>query len=63
MSEVIWLTEALDDLERLIDFLRLRNENAAVRAAQEIRTASFSLADTPYKGVVLNDGSGRNNDD
>jgi plasmid stabilization system protein ParE len=59
MSRVIWLPESLIDLVRHFDFLKLRDENAAFLAAQKIRDAGFSLADTPYKGNILNDGSGR----
>ncbi|BCL34373.1 type II toxin-antitoxin system RelE/ParE family toxin [Nostoc sp. MS1] len=59
MSKVIWLPEALTDLVRLFDFLKLKNENTAFQAAQVIREAGFSLADNPYKGTVLEDGSGR----
>lgn len=29
------------------------------RSAQAIREAGFSLADAPYKGTALSDGSGR----
>jgi plasmid stabilization system protein ParE len=59
MSKVIWLPEALTDLVRLFDFVKLKDENAAFQAAQAIREAGFSLADTPYKGTPLSDGSGR----
>jgi len=57
MSKVIWLPEALTDLVRLFDFLKLKNENAAFQAAQAIREAGFSLADAPYKGTALSDDS------
>ncbi len=59
MSKVIWLPEALTDLVRLFDFLKLKNENAAILAAQAIREAGFSLGDAPYQGTALNDGLGR----
>lgn len=59
MSRIIWLSEALSDLVRHFDFLKLKDENAAFLAAQKIREAGFSLADNPYKGNILNDGSGR----
>ncbi len=59
MSRIIWLPEALSDLVRLFDFLKLKNENVAFLAAQAIREAGFSLVDAPYKGNVLNDSSGR----
>jgi plasmid stabilization system protein ParE len=59
MSRIIWLPEALSDLVRLFDFLKLKDENAAFHAAQAIREAGFSLVDSPYKGQVLSDGSER----
>ncbi|MEH2380470.1 MAG: type II toxin-antitoxin system RelE/ParE family toxin [Nostoc sp.] len=59
MSKVIWLPEALSDLVRLFDFLKLKNETTAFQAAQAIREAGFSLANVPYKGTVFDDGSGR----
>ncbi len=59
MSKVIWLPEALSDLVRLFDFLKLKNEGTAFQAAQAIREAGFSLAGSPYKGTALDDGSER----
>lgn len=59
MPQVVWLPEALVDLVRHFDFLKLKNKNAAAQAADAIREAGFSLAETPEKGVVLQDGSGR----
>jgi plasmid stabilization system protein ParE len=59
MSKVRWLPGALADLVRLVDFLRSKNEDAAHRALRAIQAASSSLADAPYKGSPLTDGSGR----
>ena len=59
MSKVIWLPEALTDLVRLFDFLKLKNEGTAFQTAQAIREAGFSLANVPYKGTVFGDDSGR----
>ncbi|MBN3881223.1 MULTISPECIES: type II toxin-antitoxin system RelE/ParE family toxin [unclassified Nostoc] len=59
MSKVIWLPEALSDLVRLFDFLKLQNESIAFQAAQAIREAGFSLANMPYKGTAFGDGSER----
>lgn len=59
MSKIIWSPEALTDLVRLFDVLKLKDENAAFQAAQAIREAGFSLAENPYKGTALSDGSER----
>jgi plasmid stabilization system protein ParE len=59
MPQVVWLPEALADLVRHFDFLRLKNKEAAAQAAQAIREAGFSLAEMPGKGAALQDGSGR----
>jgi plasmid stabilization system protein ParE len=59
MPKVRWRPEALADLELLLDYLKSRNERAALRAGQVIDAASLSLADSPYRGVPLADDSGR----
>lgn len=59
MPKVVWRKEALADVDRIFNFLRLKNWNAARRAAQAIKVAGFSLADAPLKGSALSDGSGR----
>jgi len=59
MPQVVWLPEAIIDLVRQFDFLKLKNKDAAAQAAQVIREAGFSLAENPEKGAALQDGSGR----
>ncbi len=59
MSELIWLPEALLDLSEHFEFLKLKNPEAAGRVAQSIRDAGFSLAQSPYRGTLLSDGSDR----
>nr|WP_316436890.1 type II toxin-antitoxin system RelE/ParE family toxin [Leptolyngbya sp. NK1-12] len=44
MPQVVWLPEALDDLNRVYDFLALKNPDAAARAAQAIFEAANSLS-------------------
>lgn len=59
MSEVTWLPEALQDIERLYHFLDPKNPRAARNAALCIKAAAEQLADFPEIGQPLNDGSQR----
>jgi plasmid stabilization system protein ParE len=59
MPKIVWLPEALEDLMRHFDYLKQKNIEAAGLAAQAIRDAGFSLANAPYKGTILRDGSDR----
>lgn len=49
MSEVVWLPEALDDLNRVYTFLALKNPDAAARAVQAIFEAADSLMNNPLR--------------
>jgi plasmid stabilization system protein ParE len=57
--QLIWSPEALLDLSGHFEFLKERNPEAAGKAAQAIRDAGFSIAQHPYRGPQLADGSGR----
>jgi addiction module RelE/StbE family toxin len=59
MPSIAWMPEALADLTRHFDYLKLINPQAAGQVAQAIREAGFSLVDYPYRGKLLNDGSDR----
>jgi toxin ParE1/3/4 len=59
MSQVIWLPEAVEDLERLREFLMDKNPPAAKRAAQTILKGAKKLADFPAIGRPMNDGTER----
>lgn len=59
MPQIIWRPEALADVERLLEFLRLKNEEASIRAGRMIDDAVWRLADAPYLGMALNDSLGR----
>ncbi len=59
MSQLIWSPEALLDLAEHFDLLKLKDPTAAGMAAQAIRDAGFSIANNPYRGTLLSDGSGR----
>jgi plasmid stabilization system protein ParE len=53
MSEVIWLPEAMADLERQFAFLNEKNPDAASRAVRSITAAAGSLAASPQRGVAI----------
>jgi plasmid stabilization system protein ParE len=49
MSAIVWLQEALDDLNRVYAFLESKNPDAAARAVQAIFEAADSLAENPFR--------------
>ena len=53
MFEVIWLPEALQDLDNHFDFLNEKNPEAASRAVRLILSAAASLAKSPQRGVAI----------
>jgi plasmid stabilization system protein ParE len=57
MSQLIWSPEALLDLAAHFEFLKLKNPEAASKAAEAIRDAGFSLSQNPKRGILLADGS------
>ena len=59
MPSIVWTAEALRDLSRHFDGLKQINPTAAGQVAQSIREAGFSLAEYPYRGPLLGDGSDR----
>ena len=48
MLPLIWLEEALDDLEGIIDFIEMHNPAAAARLGSAIRNTAERLPDHPY---------------
>lgn len=66
MAEVIWTTPALNDFERILEFIELDDELAAKRLAQKVfettdRLSEFpesgrrprELAGTPYRRLIV----------
>lgn len=53
MLEVIWLSDALGDLDKQFDFLNDKNPNAASRAIRAILSAAASLAQSPHRGSAI----------
>ncbi|SRR6266540_1252122 len=58
-AKVAWRERALEDINRLYDFLSKKNEEVAARAAQVILRGSSLLEDSPRIGRPMSDGSGR----
>lgn len=50
MMRIRWLPEAIDDLQRLHDFIAPHSEQAANNAIQTLLAAAKSLTDFPEKG-------------
>ena len=50
MPRLVWLPEALDDLDRLYDFIAEHSEHAAETSATKIVHSAKTLLDFPRKG-------------
>ena len=50
MTEIVWLPESLDDLQRLHEFIAEHSATAAARAISTLLDAVESLVDFPEKG-------------
>jgi plasmid stabilization system protein ParE len=50
MTEIVWLPESLDDLQRLHGFIAEHNATAAAQAVSTLLDAVESLRDFPEKG-------------
>ncbi|WP_207212420.1 type II toxin-antitoxin system RelE/ParE family toxin [Sphingobium cupriresistens] len=48
MLPLVWLEEALDDLESIIDFIEVQNPSAAERIGRAIRDTAAQLPYHPY---------------
>lgn len=59
MPAVIWLPEAIEDMDRLFSFLKEKNVRAAQRAARLIKSGADLLLDQPMIGRLMDDDSGR----
>jgi plasmid stabilization system protein ParE len=55
VATVVYSRRALDHLERSFEFLRERDQEAAVRAATAIQSAVSMLADHPLVGRSVSD--------
>lgn len=58
-AEVVWREHALEDIDRLYNFLFEKNEEAAIKAAQIILRGSSLLEESPRLGRPMADGTGR----
>lgn len=59
MSKVVWLPEALEDVQRLRLFLLDKNPIAAARAGKVLQDGTKLLASFPETGTSMNDGTDR----
>jgi plasmid stabilization system protein ParE len=59
VPKIVWLPEALEDIQRLRLFLEERNPTAATRAGLVLQTGANRLADFPEIGQPMNDGTDR----
>ena len=50
MAQVIWTIPALNDLERILEYIELDNETAAKRLAQKAFQATDKLTEFPESG-------------
>jgi plasmid stabilization system protein ParE len=55
---VLWLPEAVRDLERLREFLKPKNPAAMARATARVRLATAALADRPQLGRAVEGAPG-----
>jgi plasmid stabilization system protein ParE len=56
---ILWLPEALVDLERLYDFLVERDPAAAERVIRTIEDGADRLGELPERGRAMDDDTGR----
>ena len=59
VSKIVWLPEALEDIQRLRLFLEEKNPTAANRAGLVLQTGAKRLADFPEIGQPMNDCTDR----
>jgi plasmid stabilization system protein ParE len=58
-AEVVWRERALEDIDRLYNFLFEKNEDAAAKVAQVILRGSSLLEESPRLGRPMADGTQR----
>ena len=59
MAKIIWLPEALDDIERMYDFLVEKNPAAARNAVLCIKAAAHQLRNFPEIGRRMDEDTDR----
>jgi plasmid stabilization system protein ParE len=59
VANIVWLPEALDDIERLYDFVAEKNAQAARSVAACIKAVAEQLSQFPEIGRSMGDNTGR----
>src|SRR5664279_5721151 len=59
VPQIVWLPEALEDMQRLRLFLEDKNPTAAALAGRVLQAGAKRLADFPEIGQPMNDGTDR----
>jgi plasmid stabilization system protein ParE len=59
VAKIVWLPEALDDIERLYDFVAEKNAQAARSVVTCIKAATQQLGQFPEIGRSTDDDTGR----
>jgi toxin ParE1/3/4 len=58
-AKIVWRERALEDIDRLYNFLSDKNKEAAAKAARVILRGSSLLEESPRLGRPIADGTGR----
>jgi plasmid stabilization system protein ParE len=58
-AKIVWRERALEDIDRLYNFLFKKDVQAATKAAQVILRGSSLLEESPRLGRPMADGTGR----
>jgi plasmid stabilization system protein ParE len=58
-AKVVWRERALEDIDRLYNFLFKNNKEAAAKAAQVVLRGSSLLGESPRLGRPMADSTGR----
>ena len=58
MPQIVWTEDAVDDLNRHYDFLKINNADAAARAVRGIVSSAESLQENPRRGTAIGQSPG-----
>lgn len=58
MPQIVWTDNAIDDMNRHYDFIKVNNVEAASRALEAILSSGESLQQNPRRGAIVNEKAG-----